>query len=278
MCGGSVPTCKWELGGCHSTIDQSGKIGGRPLERIRARVWTEHFLGTRNKAEEFLELMGRLDGGRWLPDKWGHFEPIRSPYDSAAIPAILESWTEERGGRIANTVLFRKIRPSALITITVWRGRVPGLNSISAEFDASAFSADHRTERLKRLSTTLYSWCEGVYASVFQSNQAHVRSAQRTPQERLERIDWLNIFGDPYIELFGGRQRVLSAPTYQAEEVKGGIMLISAPNPDSAEMTQSAKHLIAIEDYLGADVFAGRGYPSVPCRVPRFNLSETVNK
>jgi len=33
---------------------------------------------------------------------------------------------------------------------------------------------------------------------------------------------------------------------------------------------------VGLEEYLGSDAFAGRGYPSVPCKVPRFDLSDTV--
>lgn len=89
-------------------------------------------------------------------------------------------------------------------------------------------------------------------------------------------MDWLTFFGKPYLELFGGEDRVLAAPCFQAEKVSGGVLLLAAALPDSPEMTELDQALIALEQYLGVDAFASEHYPEVPCRVPCFDLSETV--
>ena len=78
---------------------------------IRIHVWTEHFLGTRAKGRTLLDLLESMDGGQWIPDYWGHFEPVKTPYSPTSIDAILDALTEERGGRISNasqkdTLLF----------------------------------------------------------------------------------------------------------------------------------------------------------------------------
>lgn len=38
----------------------------------------------------------------------------------------------------------------------------------------------------------------------------------------------------------------------------------------------SERFLINLEEYLGPDAFAGRGYPETPCRVPVFDLADTL--
>ena len=114
-----------------------------------------------------------------------------------------------------------------------------------------------------------------MYATARHSRQALYRVAQKTPLDRLQQLDWLTFFGQPYLEMFG-RGRVLAAPAYEALEAGGGILLLAAPRPDAPEMTASVDQLVRLEAYLGADAFAGGGYPSTPCRVPRFNLSETI--
>jgi hypothetical protein len=106
--------------------------------------------------------------------------------------------------------------------------------------------------------------------------QKHWRVAQKTPRERIQEMDWLTFFGKPYIDLFGGKERILRSPCQSVEELSDGLMLIAADRPDSPEMTESDQVLIGLEEYLGAESFAGRGYPQVPCRVPTFDLSETV--
>jgi hypothetical protein len=101
--------------------------------------------------------------------------------------------------------------------------------------------------------------------------------AQKTPKERLQEMDWLTFFGKPYVDLFGGQERILKAPCHSVKELNGGFVLIAAAQPDSPEMTDGSTALLNLEEYLGADAFAGRGYPEIPCRVPTLDLSETVS-
>ena len=144
------------------------------------------------------------------------------------------------------------------------------------ELEAKPFVAADGPERIKDLLREFISWSDGVYGSVLYSGQAHKRVVQMTPLQRLDQAYWLNFFGQPYLEMFG-RERVLHAPCYSVEEFNGrGVFLQAAPRFDSPEITDSADLLIQLEEYLGADAFAGRGYPQIPCRVPSFDLSETV--
>lgn len=150
------------------------------------------------------------------------------------------------------------------------------MNYIWLDLDAKAFSIPDGVERLKRIVLDLVAWSGAVYATAWHSKQAHSRVAQGTPEKRLEQMDWLTFFGEPYLALFGGSERVRNAPCYSVEDAPGGLLLLAAPKPDSPEMTDSDQILVNLEEYLGADAFAGRGYPAVPCRVPQFDLSQTV--
>ena len=144
------------------------------------------------------------------------------------------------------------------------------------ELEAKPFVAADGPERIKDLLREFISWSDGVYGSVLYSGQAHKRVVQMTPLQRLDQAYWLNFFGQPYLELFG-RERVLNAPCFSVEEFDGhGVFLQAAPRFDSPEITNSADLLIQLEEYLGADAFAGRGYPQIPCRVPSFDLWETI--
>jgi hypothetical protein len=60
------------------------------------------------------------------------------------------------------------------------------------------------------------------------------------------------------------------------KEFKDGLLMVAAAEPDSPEMTESDSVLLGLERYLGEDAFAGRGYPDIPCRVPKFDLSDTI--
>jgi hypothetical protein len=173
-------------------------------------------------------------------------------------------------------MFFRKKRPPAEVWVSTWREKVPMLNRVSLSFEAKAFSTERGVERLKFIILSFVDWSQAIYATAWHTEQSHWRTAQMTPLKRLERVDWLTFFGKPYLELFGGEERVLSAPCFNAQRVSGGVLLLAAPLPDSPEMTESDRPLVALEQYLGADAFAGENYPEVPCRVPKFDLSETV--
>ncbi|MCX6611626.1 MAG: hypothetical protein NTW74_12340 [Acidobacteria bacterium] len=245
-------------------------------DEIRLQVWTEHFLGTRTKGETFIDLLQRLDGGRWVPDKWGHYEPVRRAYEASAKEAILTALTESRGGRIANNINFVKARPRASFSLNVWRSRVADMNSIYADFDAKAFLSADGSTRIGSIVEELVKWSGAVFASARHTRQEHWRVAQKTPRERLQEMDWLTFLGKPYVELFGGTERVLKAPCHSVKELSGGFVLMASTRPDGPEMTDSNATLLRLEEFLGADAFAGRGYPEVPCRVPIFDLSDTV--
>ena len=244
---------------------------------IRIQVWTEHFLGTRSLGEAFIELLHRLDGGRWVPDKWDHYEPVRRSYEANSKEDVLSALAESRSGRIANNVNFVKLRPHASFSLNVWRSRVEDMNRVYADFDAKAFSTADGPTRISSIVEDLVKWSGAVFASARHTRQEHWRVAQKTPRERVQEMDWLTFLGQPYIELFGGKERVLQAPCHMINELNGGLVLIAAPRPDSPEITDSSAVLLSLEEFLGADAFAGRGYPEIPCRVPIFDLSETVN-
>ena len=244
-------------------------------DSIHIQVWSEHFLGTKERGAEILDLIEKMDEGMWMPQRWGHFEPIKRRYSPAARDEILSALTEVRGGRIANNLNFCRKRPGASIYLTVWRSRVPDLNHVWVVLEAAAFRNESGAGRLRKMVLDLVAWSRGVLATARHSKQALYRVVQKTPLERLQQLEWLSFFGKPYIEMFG-KQRVLSAPSHETVEVQGGVLLLAAPRPDSPEMTTSPDRLLSLEAYLGADAFAGNGYPTVPCRVPSFNLRETI--
>jgi hypothetical protein len=242
---------------------------------IHIHVWSEHFLGTQEKGGEFLDLIETMDCGMWMPQHWGHFEPINRNYSPAARDAILSALTESRGGRTANHIYLCRKAPSASISLMVWRSRVPDLNHVWLVLEASAYEDESGPGRLEKMVLDLVAWSRGVLATARHSEQALYRVVQMTPLQRLRQLDWLSFFGEPYIEMFG-KDRALSAPSHRTREMLGGVLLLAAPRPNSPDITTSPDRLLALEAHLGADAFAGNGYPSIPCRVPRFNLSETI--
>jgi len=240
--------------------------------------WSEHFLGTNERCRAFLDILNTMDGGRWIPERWNDCEPIRRRYLPTEYEHIAEAWTEERphgSGRSQNLILFRRRTPYALIQIDTSRGPVAFLNSVYLDLAAKPFRPDTAIERVLAIMKQIIRWSAAAYATVHHSSHIHRRGVGGTPLLRLDQMNWITFFGQPYIHMFG-HSRLLRAPAYKSFEDLGGIFVLATRRPDDPELTISDRLLIGLEEYLGQDAFAGYGYPEVPCRVPRFDLSETV--
>jgi hypothetical protein len=242
---------------------------------ISIHMWTEQFLGTAQKATDFLAIMKSLEDGKWVPEKWGQFEPIKNIFTVESEDQIIRDWTEERHGRVSNVMLFKKRKPSLLLDVTIWRGRVPDLNYLWFDIDATEFLGSEGVRRLKSITMDFISWSGAVYGTAWHSQQRHYRSAPGNPGKRLDQLNWLTYLGGPYIDFFGPN-RIQNCPFYSCESFGNGLLLTAAERPDSPAMTESDETLIALEECLGSDAFASEGYPDVACKVPVFDLSETV--
>ena len=241
-------------------------------------VYTNHFMGSIEKGRELLRLLETVDGGRWLPQKWNIVEPVRHPYVPEAHERILTAWSGARPAssrQVTNELLFQRTRPRLLFKARAWRSVRPWLNDIWARFDGRAFQGDDGPERLCQIVLAFVSWSDAVFATAFHSAQAHGRGGPGTPLVGLRRLDWLTYWGASYVEEIG-RARLLHVPCHRVEPCGPGVLLQATPRFDSPPLLASDTLLLSLERYLGADLFAGSDYPRVPCRVPAFDMSETV--
>ena len=244
----------------------------KPL--ISVHLWTEHFLGI-EEARRFLLMIKSLEGGKWTPDKWSQFEPIKNAFAGDIEDQLISAWCEERQGRISNAIYFAKKKPALLLGVTNWRGTVPNLNYIWFDMEANEFAGSDGVERLKHVVTEFIAWSGAVYATAWRSGQHHNRSAPGDPTKRLDQLNWLTFFGTPYLNLLG-EDLIRNCPFYSCEHISDGLLLTAAELPDSSVISESSDLLLRLENCLGSDLFATEAYPEVPCRVPSFDLRQTV--
>jgi hypothetical protein len=245
---------------------------------ISVTAYTNRFVGTTEKGMALLRLLEAIDGHRWLPDKWNTAEPIRYPLTLDARPRILEAWSSPRPSgsrRVVCELLFRKTRPRLLVRAEAWRSRRPWPNELSGDFDAAVFRGQDAAGRVREMLLTFVRWSEAIYGTAFHSAQTHARGGPGTPLDGLRRLNWLTYWGQPYVELIG-LDRLLAAPCHRVETVGSGVLMQATPRFDSASLVGSTTLLEELERYLGADLFAGPDYPDVRCRVPSFDMSETI--
>jgi hypothetical protein len=243
---------------------------------ITVHLWTERFLGSAEKAATFLSTIKTMDGGKWVPDKWGQFEPVKNAFLPDREEQLICDWTEERQGRISNSMYFTKKKPGLFLGITSWRGRVPDLNYFWFDMEAAEFANPDGVVRLKRIIADFLVWSGAAYATAQHSSQRHYRSAPGNPTKRLDQLNWLTFLGAPYLRLLG-EDRIQGCPFYSCDPIASGLLVTAAERPDSPTMTDTDDVLIGLENCLGGGIFAAEDYPAISCRVPDFDLRETVN-
>ena len=155
------------------------------------------------------------------------------------------------------------------------RREAPQLNWAGLELAAESFEPSGGADRLIGIVAALVEWSEAAYAYIRPSTQLHKRAAGGTPLQRLQRMDWVTYFGPPYLQMFG-LDRLKAAPADLVVPMGAGLLVRATLAPDDKRITASSEFLVAIENCLGADAFAHGGYLEKPCRLPVFDLSETL--
>ncbi|OLD12724.1 MAG: hypothetical protein AUI97_06485 [Crenarchaeota archaeon 13_1_40CM_3_52_17] len=87
----------------------------------------------------------------------------------------------------------------------------------------------------------------------------------------LQGLFWANFFGPEYVDMWG-REKMLSAPCYRAEELPdGGVILQLSASPFDASKPEYADTKQRLYDYLGEDAFTGK-------TLPKFRIGEGRKK
>jgi len=210
--------------------------------------------------EDGQTLMGLLEElmPEWLPGRWGHDEPLRRTYS----PEVLEeAWSDElmwKGAKArANGMIFRPLGLRAYGAIR--------LDADSAEVDVS-----RAVSLLERLGLAF----DGVYGFLHRVTRADLKGAApdsvgffngepllSAPEIKLRRwlpdLYWGNVFGPPYVELFG-RERIESAPAHIVKQVGPDLyyLQLSEQLEDMRDKRDEVAAVrAAVKQHLGANAF-----------------------
>jgi len=108
--------------------------------------------------------------------------------------------------------------------------------------------------RLEAFLQLFYRIAEHVCA-VFGSVNSMMTKGGEIPYDltvRLPNVPWLTLFGKPYIEFFG-RDRILSAPFGNIEELPSGLIAAKLTSAPFDALTEAQR--APIREYLGSDCF-----------------------
>ncbi len=216
----------------------------------------------------------------WLPQRYGWSVPLRNTYD----PDRLEDfWTGLEYG-----LDWRNAKRTATGHVTTRVGPLDTLSSIrlsgerTGVLDLSAL-ADLMRESAPALDVVygvlhlfhpddLYTAGHGGH--LFGENQGpFLAVAERGLKECLPDLAWGNVFGAPYVDLFGGADRVRSSPVALVTELGPELFYLQLTD-DTTDVQQNRAAFTAVreaaKEHLGADCFAGY---AGPLRAPRLPMA-----
>ncbi|WP_375765492.1 hypothetical protein NR798_27695 [Archangium gephyra] len=213
----------------------------------------DHQAALERELEPFLQALETY-AGEWMPDVVRGKRQRK--YTRAAILKALE---EERGERISRIGLYRTKWPALDMTFRIWFPPRPIGLDVSLELLPLSFFATE--ERCREFVTMVRAWAARYPVSYAAAHGMADRELARFPSfgrdkaiwhrdgfDKIYEVFWLNVFGPKLVETVG-RERMLSTPAYQVEELpNGSILLVMWPTPtnfasDEAREAQARAHV-----------------------------------
>jgi hypothetical protein len=217
----------------------------------------------------------------WRPHRYGWSVPLRNTYDPDRFE---DFWTGleynldwRNAKRTATGHVTTRVGPRdtlSTITLSSEQTRALDLGPLAELMQESAPALDLVYGVLHLFHPDdLYT--DGHRGHLFGENQGtpFLAVQERGLKECLPDLAWGDVFGAPYVELFGGVERVRSTPAARVIEV-GPERFYLQLTEDITDVQQNRAAFTAAreaaKEHLGADCFAG--YPG-PLRAPRLPMA-----
>jgi hypothetical protein len=244
------------------------------------KLFTRSVLTDPQQGRTLIQLIGAYVPS-WLPHRYGWSVPLRNVYDSDRFDKFwtgLEYNLDWRNAkRTATGHVTTRVGPRDTLSSIELKGKqnrsldlavLPRLLQDAGQALELAYGVLHLFHPDDR-------YTGGHGGHLFGENQGtpFLAVAERGLKECLPDMAWGNVFGPPYVDLFGGAERVRSAPAAVVTELGPGRFYLQLTG-DITDVEQDRAALVAARDavkaHLGADCFAG--YPG-PLRAPRLPMA-----
>jgi hypothetical protein len=180
-----------------------------------------------SEGQQLLVALEKL-GPFFRPERFGRWEPVRKPYDREGA---LKQWSW--------CMLFEKRKPRLSTSIFGLLGPTPNLSSVSTRGSFTEVMLPLLANACLELAKPfdcVFGYVHSLTSLDFsrgRQSQTIMISAQHVGlligAQQLERflpdVYWGTLFGSAYIDLFG-RERLLSAPCFKAEEVSPQLIYL----------------------------------------------------
>jgi len=154
-------------------------------------------------------------------------------------------------------------------------------NSIGGMIGSARIGRTPREEWVRRLASALGSHSVLVWGAAFSHDEFRFRNLHddsagtwamgRDVRRSLPGLYWLNLFGEPYVQLIG-EDRLSSADAISVQKVGSGMIVEAYAHPDDWDSSDGRESHARIVRQLGSLFFFDRDKPEAETTAPDFGL------
>jgi hypothetical protein len=212
-------------------------------------------LGKKELAEEFFLMLQEI-GNKCVPTRIGICEPIKIQY---SMENAIKLWVaSEKDSKWGGGIIFKG--PSKLLGMVDWNN-VDNSNDFSLQISLKAILPNKGISKLVTFAKKLFIWSNGYYGHAYHGSKP-IFSSGLGCRTCLPGISWLNLFGKPYVKMFGA-DVIESAPCYVEKFAENSYMLLTSEEPSRVTPDLLEKHEL-VKNHLGKEAFDRKDTPRQP--------------
>jgi hypothetical protein len=223
----------------------------------------------------------------YTPQVYSRFEPVKEKIDKENVEPITSLWLNEEINRnlpsfappvrAGHLMLRRKKNPEVEYMLSWEKNNRVGFNSMNLSVEVNHLQDIEKQQSFFDLCWTVARILQPVRGHVINQSIPYIPEPL-APQIIHPELHWINLFGRPYIELFG-REKLLSAPCYKVEELAEGIIALQLTDnlfePIPEEMRASVKKYLCEQAFVESGK-TYRDYLNKDIIVPNFDYSQVM--
>lgn len=231
-------------------------------------------------ATKVIELIN-FYGKDFMPDKFDNYKPLKKKYNLENLDEVLEGWLNEEGNSVnteymMGSLLMDKSRSSKASYMVSWeKNQKPNFHSLSFDCNIDYLKKKGNLSKFLELCSKLCLILKPVQGEIVNCMDKYT-FAPLDLRLRHPELQWLNIFGKPYIELFS-REKLLKTPCYKAYELSEDIIIIQLTESVFEDIPDEVR--LKVKEYLGKDAFVELGKSSHNYKegiAPNFDFTDVL--
>lgn len=260
------------------------------VKEYRIGILTPKQLATKEEAKEVLDLLCSVYQDL-TPERYGHYEPLRSVFDLNNYDNALEDWRaglwfwKRKKPKVEGTIFAPGPRQNAHgyigFTIDAFKADINGVLAF-LQAASTRLDADFAYMHLLTENDLEMAFANGTGACLDpQRKRYHLIVTSGDLRQYVPDLYWATVLGPAYINHFG-KDRILSSPAPIVKELDGDhILLQLSDSPLDLETNYSRVNAVrrGIKEHLNTNSFFNMNAPEDHVyNVPVFNLELEVKE